>query len=447
MCSLKLSLPNSQTLSHHTHSHSLSLSLKLSLSNSLSHSLSLSNSLSLTLSLSLSLSHSLSLSLSLKLSLSRINIKTASGWPSDDDSDQGPADRDLGLAREELVGGRTNMSTTERGRIYEEHVQACLQPLFQLDFERIGGAGDRGIDLHAVWRRHGAEVIVQCKHFAKPLAPEQVREIMGMMAVQASLRTNVKLLGVVAASNGQHSKSLKATRLPSASSIYPSTIMNQSNADKTPDGSRLDQRPLIDKHILPNGQRQKGQGPRQAKAAKSNGEDEQRSCFGENISVTQLSWRCIDQPLNANVGQVASDDTIFLHDGLTQTDGLQRAARGGPVSGKAQQPGARSYPHPPLYHYNPATKPCTGPTVTVPRCAIAAMRRITGKRPALPAKCLSLSLSLSSSLSLKPQALSLSRKLSLSSFLSQAFSLKLSLSSSLNLSLFSLSLFSLGSCT
>lgn len=70
---------------------------------------------------------------------------------------------------------------------FEHRIRTLLRDLGWRNVHVRGGRGDRGVDITA--QRDGLQWVVQCKHYrARNVAPKEVRELVGTMAIQKADR-------------------------------------------------------------------------------------------------------------------------------------------------------------------------------------------------------------------------------------------------------------------
>ncbi|KAJ2750931.1 hypothetical protein H4S06_004249 [Coemansia sp. BCRC 34490] len=115
--------------------------------------------------------------------------------------------------------GRRGLSTVEAGTAYERLVAATFNSL-GARVERVGGAGDCGVDLRGPWTLPNSKrfyVVGQCKYYErKRIGPAIVREWEGVMS-----RQDYDTVGVVVASSGFTADGVKVAM----SSAYPMALV------------------------------------------------------------------------------------------------------------------------------------------------------------------------------------------------------------------------------
>lgn len=111
----------------------------------------------------------------------------------------------------------SKLSAVGRGRKYELACHQLLQNHLAMRLTRSGGAGDQGVDLRGSWKlKQACDVIVQCKHYAKPVGPSTVREMEGTASYYDSV-CGPPLVSIICSRSGFSPASWKraiASRVP-----------------------------------------------------------------------------------------------------------------------------------------------------------------------------------------------------------------------------------------
>lgn len=111
----------------------------------------------------------------------------------------------------------SSISTVKRGLNYEKQCRQFLQSHLAMRLTVSGGPNDQGVDIRGSWTLQALRsVIVQCKHYNKPVGPAVVREMEGTAAYY-ELNGTLPALSVICASSGFTQASWKralASRFP-----------------------------------------------------------------------------------------------------------------------------------------------------------------------------------------------------------------------------------------
>ncbi|KAJ2393931.1 hypothetical protein GGI23_004888 [Coemansia sp. RSA 2559] len=120
---------------------------------------------------------------------------------------------------------RRCLSTVEAGTAFENLTTAAFNRL-GAQVERVGGAGDQGVDFRGPWSLPNHErfyVVGQCKHYErKRIGPSVIREWEGVMS-----RQDYDTVGVVVASSGFTAESAQVA----LSSMYPMALVTLAAED------------------------------------------------------------------------------------------------------------------------------------------------------------------------------------------------------------------------
>ncbi|WP_051064639.1 restriction endonuclease [Nocardiopsis halotolerans] len=102
------------------------------------------------------------------------------------------------LAREKRLVGRVDLSEVDRmsGAEFEEHVAGLMRVHGYTAVTVVGGAEDGGVDVLGR-ARDGQAVVVQCKRWAHPVPPNEVRAFIGVLN-----SSHEGYQGIFVASNG-----------------------------------------------------------------------------------------------------------------------------------------------------------------------------------------------------------------------------------------------------
>nr|CAG8472836.1 411_t:CDS:1 [Entrophospora candida] len=95
---------------------------------------------------------------------------------------------------------KIHKGTVYKGTIYEYETVKCLENVFGIVSRRVGGAGDKGIDLRGQWflsENKKFNIIGQCKNLSQSCKSSSVREFEGTLCHE-SLNT----IGILSSKSG-----------------------------------------------------------------------------------------------------------------------------------------------------------------------------------------------------------------------------------------------------
>lgn len=122
----------------------------------------------------------------------------------------------------------TAVSAVKSGRIYEVMCRQFLQSHLSMHLTLCGGAGDQGVDIRGSWKLDDLhDVIIQCKHYGKPVGPAVVREMEGTAAYYESGGRH-PVLSVICAKTGFSKASWKRA----LSSRFPLLLLHLESEGK-----------------------------------------------------------------------------------------------------------------------------------------------------------------------------------------------------------------------
>lgn len=112
-------------------------------------------------------------------------------------------------------------SYVKQGKEFEKVCQRVMGEI-GMQLCRVGGRGDKGVDLEGKWcisDTHHINVIVQCKKLSANCPPNYIRELEGTLSTKMSMFGSNRLLAILASSRAPGEAAINAikdSRLPMA---------------------------------------------------------------------------------------------------------------------------------------------------------------------------------------------------------------------------------------